>query len=106
MYTLEEKELEKLETKVNKVVDEAELEVEEVITEDEEEGFSAKDIVKDIKTLELIAEQDIKEEVDRVEQDIENSLERDAKQVEKDVIGKKLGVIVTDSDLEEKVLKG
>jgi len=57
-YALEEKALEKLESKINQVVDEAELEVEEVITEDEEEGMDA----KDIETLEQIAEKDIEEE--------------------------------------------
>ena len=77
---MEEKALEKLESKINQVVDEAELEVEEVITEDEEEGMDAKDIVKDIETLEQIAEKDIEEETDAVEKEIENSLESFARE--------------------------
>merc|ERR1712151_1067174 len=83
---------------VNEIVDEAELEVEEIITEDEEEGIVTKDIVKNIETLEAIAEKDIEAETDAVEKEIENSLDSLSKQVEKDVIKKKLGVDVTDSD--------
>jgi len=104
-YTLEEKALKKLESKVNEIVDEAELEVEEIITEDEEEGMDTKDIVKDIETMELIAEKDIEQETDAVEKEIENSLDSLSKQVEKEVIKKKLGVDVTDSDFEDKKVK-
>merc|ERR1712157_518464 len=91
--------------KVNEIVDEAELEVEEIITEDEEEGMDTKDIVKDIETMELIAEKDIEQETDAVEKEIENSLDSLSKQVEKEVIKKKLGVDVTDSDFEDKKVK-